>query len=229
VYPVIKRVSSSERSENERKYYVLSLPPHFNEQAGLIARVIIQMPKGARVSAERYSDIEQRVRRVGLELQACMKKEVPSFFEKKRWIGRTMERVMRDEEFKVRLFRFVDVLPALKSDDLVVSILKEYFSVADVDAPSIIKHGMERLSRGRVPSFVAAKIARSAVRALARQFIAGSDPAGSAKAVESLSREGVELRISETGMSSFWAIYATGGPERPERRPRRVLFPSAFL
>ena len=151
------------------------------------------------MSAERYSDIEQRVRRVGLELQAYMKKEVPSFFEKKRWIGRIMERVMKDEEFKVRLFRFVDVLPALKSDELVVSILKEYFSVSDVDAPLLIKRGMERLLRGGVPAFVAAKVARSAVKALARQFIAGSDPAGSAKAMELLSREGVELSIDLLG------------------------------
>ena len=91
------------------------------------------------MSPENYQSVEEKIRRVGLELQEGMKREVPSFFEKKKWIGRIMERVMKDEEFKARLFRFIDVLPALKSDDLVVRVLKEYFSAVDIDAPLLIK------------------------------------------------------------------------------------------
>ncbi len=151
------------------------------------------------MSAETYQALEEKIRRAGSEIQDHMKKEVPSLFEKKRWISRIMERVMKDEEFKVRLFRFVDVLPALKSDELVVRVLKEYFDAEDLDAPLIIKRGMERLSGGRVSSFIAARVARAGVEALARQFIAGSDPSNSGKAIESLRKEGVNLSIDLLG------------------------------
>lgn len=151
------------------------------------------------MSTDSYRVMEEKIRRTASELQGHMKEEVPSLFEKRRWIGRIMERVMKDEEFKVRLFRFVDVLPALKSDELVVRVLKEYFSVGDLEAPLIIRRGIERLSRGSVTTFIAARIARSGVEALARQFIAGKDPAGSEKAMEALRKEGVDLSIDLLG------------------------------
>ncbi|MEJ2696965.1 MAG: proline dehydrogenase family protein [Candidatus Sulfobium sp.] len=151
------------------------------------------------MSTESRQTIEERIRQVGSELQGHMKEEVPSLFEKKKWIGRIMERVMKDEEFKVRLFRFVDVLPALKSDDLVVRVLKEYFSVSDLDAPLLIKRGIERLSRGGVSSFVAARVARTGVETLARQFIAGRDPESSGKAMKSLRKEGADVSIDLLG------------------------------
>jgi RHH-type transcriptional regulator, proline utilization regulon repressor / proline dehydrogenase / delta 1-pyrroline-5-carboxylate dehydrogenase len=151
------------------------------------------------MSRESFEALQEKIRAVGAELQGCMKEEVPSLFEKKRWVGRIMERVMQDEEFKVRLFRFVDVLPSLKSDDLVVRVLNEYFSARDLDAPPIIKRGLERLSKGGVSSFVAARIARSGVAALARQFIAGSDPASCGKTMEALRTEGVDLSIDLLG------------------------------
>jgi RHH-type transcriptional regulator, proline utilization regulon repressor / proline dehydrogenase / delta 1-pyrroline-5-carboxylate dehydrogenase len=151
------------------------------------------------MSAETYQILEEKIRRVGSEIRGHMKRELPSLFEKKGWIGRIMQRVMKDEEFKVRLFRFVDVLPAIKSDDLVVRVLKEYFAAGDLGAPLLIKRGMERLSGGRVSSFVAARIARAGVEALARQFIAGSDPADSGKAMQSLRKEGVNLSIDLLG------------------------------
>lgn len=151
------------------------------------------------MSAEIYQTIEEKIRQVGSALQRHMKEEVPSLFERKRWIGRIMDRVMEDEEFKVRLFRFVDVMPALKSDELVVRILKEYFDVSDLDAPLIIRRGVGRLSRGGVSSFIAARIARSGVETLARQFIAGIDPAGGARNMESLRKEGASLSIDLLG------------------------------
>jgi RHH-type proline utilization regulon transcriptional repressor/proline dehydrogenase/delta 1-pyrroline-5-carboxylate dehydrogenase len=142
---------------------------------------------------------EEKIRIVGTELQGHMKNQVPSLFEKKRWIGRIMERVMRDRDFKARLFRFVDVLPALKSDELVVRVLQEYFSVRDLDAPLIIQRGIERVSQGTISSYVAARTARFGVEKFARLFIAGSDPASAWKAMAALRKEGVNLSIDLLG------------------------------
>ena len=64
---------------------------------------------------------------------------------------------MKDDALKVPLFRFVDVLPCLKTDSLVVKMLNEYF--ADIpDNPFL--HGLGRLS-GILPH-VAAKAVKSA-------------------------------------------------------------------
>jgi RHH-type transcriptional regulator, proline utilization regulon repressor / proline dehydrogenase / delta 1-pyrroline-5-carboxylate dehydrogenase len=149
--------------------------------------------------AESYQTMEEKIRRVGSAIQAHMREEVPSLFERKRWLGRVMERVMKDEEFKIRLFRFVDVMPALKSDDLVVRVMKEYFGARDLDLPLIIRRGIERLSQRGVSSFVAARVARTGVEALARQFIAASNPEGSGKELQALRKEGVNLSIDLLG------------------------------
>lgn len=127
-----------------------------------------------------------------------MEKEVPSIFDKRRWMGRVMEWAMRDEAFKTRLFRFVDVLPSLKTDDLVVRLLKEYFQ-EDVSAPPIIRQGIERISKGRVLPFVASRIVRAGVESLARQFIAGRDPKDALRSIGGLRKEGLAFSVDLLG------------------------------
>ena len=61
---------------------------------------------------------QKRIREVGLRLYESMS-DLPSIFDKRRWMGRLMDRTMRDEEFRLDLFRYVDALPSLKSDALV--------------------------------------------------------------------------------------------------------------
>jgi RHH-type proline utilization regulon transcriptional repressor/proline dehydrogenase/delta 1-pyrroline-5-carboxylate dehydrogenase len=142
--------------------------------------------------------LEERTKEIGRELYASMSGEIPSFFDRKRWSGRLMEWVMRDDNFRVRLFRFIDVLPALRRDDHVVRLLKEYFS-AEEDIPPIIRRGIRRISEGRVMPFVAGRVVRAAVGSLARQFIAGSNPEDSLRSLEALGREGADLSVDLLG------------------------------
>ena len=81
-----------------------------------------------------YPDIEKRIGEIGRELYASMNK-VPSIFNRKRWMGRTMDLAMRDEEFKLNLFRYIDVLPSLKTDLLVAELFQEYFGKVKERAP----------------------------------------------------------------------------------------------
>jgi RHH-type proline utilization regulon transcriptional repressor/proline dehydrogenase/delta 1-pyrroline-5-carboxylate dehydrogenase len=130
-----------------------------------------------------YPDPERRIQEVGRELYASMNK-VPSLFDKKRWMGRTMDLAMRDDEFKLNLFRYIDVLPSLRTDSLVVELFREYFGGIR-NAPLIIRKGIDRMSKGFIP-FVTARVIRAGVKTLARQFIAGEDLHEASKSLESL-------------------------------------------
>jgi len=138
--------------------------------------------------------LEEKIRAIGGEIHLLMSEEVPLVFDRRTWNGRLMEWAMKDEDVKVQLFRFVDVLPCLKSDDLVVRMLNEYF--ADIKENPLLQRV------GRVSSLlphVAAKVVRRSVESLATQFIAGRDPADALKPVLRLRDHGIGFTIDLLG------------------------------
>jgi hypothetical protein len=67
---------------------------------------------------------------------------------------------MKNEDIKTMFFRFIDVLPSLKTDDLVVRLLNEYFA-GETDVPKIISGGIERIPRKGIVPRVAARVIRT--------------------------------------------------------------------
>lgn len=123
-------------------------------------------------------DTERRTQEIGADLYSSAMGEVPSIpglkhsragFDRRRWMGKVMEWAMRDETFKTQLFRFIDVLPVLKTDRLVVRLLKEYLSQ---DASGVIRW-LIKLG-GLIPG-ITGRLVRLNVEGLAGQFIAGRD------------------------------------------------------
>jgi len=79
---------------------------------------------------------------------------------------------MRDERFKVQMFRFVDVLPSLRNSDEIVKHLEEYFAgMRDGFAPAI----QTGVRVARVAPWISGFILRRNVSGMARQFIAGKN------------------------------------------------------
>ena len=70
-------------------------------------------------------DLEPRIKEIAFEIFSFLKDEKPSFFDAEGWKGSVIEWSMRDEQFKTQLLRFLDVLPALKSNELVVRVLEQ--------------------------------------------------------------------------------------------------------
>ncbi len=143
-----------------------------------------------------YGDLEKRIREVGRGLYG-LASDVPSIFNKRRWMGRLMDRAMKDAEFRVNLFRFIDVLPSLKTSDLVVSLLQEYFSGV-AGAPLIIRKGIERISNGFMAP-VTSRLIKTGVRSLAREFIAGEDRMDALKVLGDLWEDGFASSIDLLG------------------------------
>src|SRR5260370_24458236 len=97
-------------------------------------------------------------------------KHPESLFSKAGFYQRMMALSMRNERFKVQMFRFVDVLPSLRKSSEIVQHLEEYFAgMRDGFAP-VIQTGVRV---ARIVPWISAFILRQNVSAMAHQFIAG--------------------------------------------------------
>jgi len=160
---------------------------------------------------ESYTGLEEKIKRIGREFFSLMGEEVPSIFDKKRWIGKIMEWSMKDETAKVQLFRFVDALPCLKTDDMVLKLLNEYF--LEVEKTPILR-GIGLISkRGFFPR-IAGRLIRKNVETLARHFIAGTDPEDSWQALDGLRRDGLAVSVDLLGEEVLSDVEAARYTER---------------
>src|SRR5882724_1939324 len=115
--------------------------------------------------------LQSEVERRGSRIFDLVDKHPEPLFSKAGLYQRLMALSMRDEQFKVQLFRFVDVLPSLRGSGEIIEHLNEYFS--DNGFGPLVNTGV-RLAR-IVPS-VSGPILRWNVSGMARQFIAGRNP-----------------------------------------------------
>ncbi|MCA1658256.1 MAG: proline dehydrogenase family protein, partial [Verrucomicrobiaceae bacterium] len=103
---------------------------------------------------------------------------------------------MRDEHFKVQMFRFVDVLASLRSSRDIVQHLGEYF--ADMrNGPVPFLHTGIRAAR--VLPWLTAPILRWNVSGMARQFIAGRNPGDVMKTLRKRRQERIGFTVDLLG------------------------------
>jgi len=114
------------------------------------------------------SEIERRGRRI-FEL---VDKHPESLFSKTGFYQRLMTISMRDEQLKLQLFRFVDVLPSLRTSGEVVEHLQEYFAEAR-DSRKLSEFLGAGIRLARIVPWLSGPILRWNVSEMARQFIAG--------------------------------------------------------
>jgi len=114
------------------------------------------------------SEIEQRGRRI-FEL---VDKHPESLFSKAGFYQRLMTISMRDEQLKLQLFRFVDVLPSLCTSGEVIEHLQEYFAEAH-DSRKLSEFLRAGIRLARIVPRLSGPILRWNVSEMARQFIAG--------------------------------------------------------
>src|SRR5215470_6418179 len=89
--------------------------------------------------------LEDLTLRYGREIFSRLDRTGPVPFGPAWWDNRLMEWSMGDEEVKVQLFRFVDVLPLLRSPADITRHLREYFDEAGPSVPRWIHAGLRLL------------------------------------------------------------------------------------
>ncbi len=146
-----------------------------------------------RDDARRHADIAA----VARELAGLGGDDRARVFHLSWWSDRLLAQAMADEEFRTRLFRFVDALPALEDDRDVVSHLRA--ELDGVAVPPWLGGGLD-LS-GRMPGghHLSAAVARRTVLRMAQQFILGADAATAVDAVGGLWADGRAATVDLLG------------------------------
>ena len=118
---------------------------------------------------------EAAVRAIGEQILKLTEGQSASIFKRDYWNGQIMDWSMTMPEFKVEMFRFVDVLPVLHDSTEVARHIQEYFCRPDQDFPKALQWGLKSLSPGSVVARLAAGQIERNVVGMAKTFIAGTD------------------------------------------------------
>jgi len=149
--------------------------------------------------------VEQRTRQIGGDLLKQARTAGKSFFGATSWSDRLMDWATRDENFKVQLFRFVDVFPTLRTSKQIYSHLMEYLTQPGVQAPRGL--GLALSAGGLLKGLTADIIARQ-VRTMARRFIAGEDAASAMPTLRKLWLNGAAFSVDLLGEACVSAVEA---------------------
>ena len=150
-------------------------------------------------STELSSSVEAETKDIGRELFRKLKQQRPMVFQRRWWEDRILSRSMGNEAVKVQMFRFVDVLPMLKTHDAVIHHLQEYFAEIANDLPWAVRKVMSLSPSGTLRGNMLAKTALSNSRRMAKRFIAGSNVVEVLKSVKKIRDDGYAFSLDLLG------------------------------
>ncbi|MDP6479387.1 MAG: proline dehydrogenase family protein [Phycisphaerales bacterium] len=157
-------------------------------------------PPGATAAATASSpfspEVEQNAARIGTELIAEAEQYAKGLLSAAFWSDKLMDWAMKDEAFKVQLFRFVDCFPSLMTKEDVHTHLMDYLTQPGVTLPTGMGLGLKAggLAKGAMTKTVAGRI-----EAMAKRFIAGTNAASALPELESLWKEGMAFSVDLLG------------------------------
>src|SRR5579884_587860 len=151
----------------------------------------------------RMAAVETLTQSYGREIFARLRRSAAIPFAPSWWDERLMEWSMGDEQIKLQLFRFVDVLPLLHSPEAISQHLREYFGEAREHLPGWMRLGLRWLPRsGFLGRMLAATAYRSAGR-LARKFIAGTNLEEALASIAEMRRRSLAFTIDRLGEATI--------------------------
>jgi RHH-type proline utilization regulon transcriptional repressor/proline dehydrogenase/delta 1-pyrroline-5-carboxylate dehydrogenase len=145
-----------------------------------------------------HSSLEPAIRRIGQDLAERSAGLAPTVFDPRWWSGNLLDWCMKDETFKVRLFRFIDVLPSLRDDAQVARLVEEYFGEGETLAPTL-QWGLRAMSVTRLGARLSAKSLRRQIHQMAQTFIAGASIDSAVPALSRLWKEGRGFSVDLLG------------------------------
>ena len=116
-----------------------------------------------------------------------------------RWDDKLLAWAMANPGLRVQLFRFIDCLPALRSNAEIANHLQQYLGEESVELPAALKGILNFTDPHSPPAQLAAATISKAVEALAFKYIAGETILQVIKTVERLRREKMAFTIDLLG------------------------------
>lgn len=144
-----------------------------------------------------HSPHEEQVRKLGLEIFERMKGEKPGLYDA--WSGKLMDWAMRDETFKLNMFRFVDVLPALRTADQIQEHIQEYLMGGKAELPAFLAMGIGMAGSGGITGKLASGFMKKNIEQMAQKFIVGANGKEALKELKKLHKDGMAFTVDLLG------------------------------
>ena len=143
------------------------------------------------------STVERDVQAIGRAIFASLGAQSPSVFQRDWWSGKLLDHCMKDDAFKLEMFRFVDVFPALRGSDEVARHVREYFGREGQS------FGFLGAAMGLVGSSLGARLGGGLLEknivGMAKRFIAGAGADEAAPVLTALRKEGLAFTVDLLG------------------------------
>ncbi len=143
--------------------------------------------------------VEVETQLIGEWLFSHTRHRKPSIFERRWWDDRLLSWAMEDEAIKVQMFRFIDVLPMLKTHDQIARHLQEYFEEVNSHLPGAAQLVLDHSGPNTVLGRALAYNARSNARRMAERFISGQSADDVLKTVTALRKQGFAFTLDLLG------------------------------
>ena len=144
------------------------------------------------------SELNQQIVTFGRGVFADLDEYQLSPLDIRYWNGRLMEWSMRQPEFKVNLFRLVDVLPTLRTPEAIADHVRQYLTEpANKIHPSL--GWLIGLSASRIGTALTATAVKIGVQQMASLFIAGQSPTDSLSVLKRLRQDGYSFTVDLLG------------------------------
>jgi len=140
--------------------------------------------------------LQTEIERRGERIFDLVDQHPEPLFSKAGFYQRMMALSMRDEHFKVQLFRFVDVLASLHRGTDIVQHLDEYFADMRNGYAPLIRTGVRA---AKIVPWISGQLLRWNVSGMARQFIAGRDPEDVMKTLRKRRAQGIGFTVDLLG------------------------------
>jgi RHH-type proline utilization regulon transcriptional repressor/proline dehydrogenase/delta 1-pyrroline-5-carboxylate dehydrogenase len=139
---------------------------------------------------------EPRILEIGTEMLTRARGHKTGVLSAKFYSDALMEWSMKDPNFKVQMFRFVDCFPMLKTPEEVFEHLSDYLSQPGVTVPGAIAAA---LKAGGIAKGLAAKTISGQITGMASKFIAGTDAASALPRLRELWEGGIAFSVDLLG------------------------------
>lgn len=143
--------------------------------------------------------LERQVHSFGEQIFSQIDSAKPGWLSPDYYTDMLLDWSMRDDDLKVSLFRFVDILPALREPEAVVSHAQEFAEILRQKIPPIIKWGLLAVDPKSLSAKLMARLIRRQVRGMAERFIVGESPELAIAKLRQIRRAGFAFTIDLLG------------------------------
>ncbi len=140
--------------------------------------------------------IEKRATELALEILDSARKDRAGVMSAAFWSDKLMAWSMKDPDFKVQLFHFVDCFPALRTSDAIYDHLVDFMSKPGLSLPPGLDLG---LRAGGLAKGLVAKTMAGQIESMASKFIAGTDAKSALPTLKKLWNDGLAFSVDLLG------------------------------